>query len=246
MRRALRFTIVFPALVACGSDDPRLVLPPEFGDGDASRVHAWPEAGTLPASGAFEGGVVRNGDHVIAPGDLDGALGDPDGAEGEGGAASTNTPDACQCSPGDTSSAQVDCQGACGAGKATQALQCGTDCTWVNSGPPGACSSTGECVPGGPPEQRTVNCSCPGATKTQEATCTSSCTWDTHWVDTSSCNVDCCAKVLYCDTPTSVAPNRGTWCRKTTSACSDAEAWADCDAILVQLSCSLHQPAYLD
>jgi hypothetical protein len=35
-----------------------------------------------------------------------------------------------------------------------------------------------------------------------------------------------CSEVLYCDTPASVAENRGTWCRQTD--CTREEALADC------------------
>jgi hypothetical protein len=44
--------------------------------------------------------------------------------------------------------------------------------------------------------------------------------------------VSCCTTVVYCDTQESTVasefPGRGTWCRQMTSACSAAEAYADC------------------
>jgi hypothetical protein len=240
-KRAVPWAIVFPALVAC-SGDPRLPndVPPQDDAAEGGpTVSPWPDAED-DASGGLEAGEASNGGGSDAEGDR----GDGDGTTSAPGPCASPTR---ECSPGQTSSTQVDCQGSCGPGKATQALRCGSDCAWTNSGPPGPCDSKGQCVPGAH-QQRTVSCSCPGDTKTQQETCTNGCTWDAKWVDldTSRCSVACCGEVVYCDTPASVAPNRGTWCRKTTSACSDAEAWADCDALLASIGCTLHQPTYLD
>jgi hypothetical protein len=256
-KRAAGWAIVFPVLVACsGTVDnpgPGEVAPQDDAGEDGPPVSPWPAADAEPeastgsdasdasdASGGLEAGEASNSGSSDAGGDR----GDGD--------ATTTTPGPCasptrECSPGETSSTQVACQGTCGPGKATQALQCASDCAWTNSGPPGKCNSTGQCVPGAH-QERTVSCSCAGNSKTQQMTCTSGCTWDNKWVDldTSHCSVDCCGEVVYCATPANVAPNRGTWCRKTTSACSDAEAWADCDAILASIGCTLHQPTYLD
>ena len=49
-------------------------------------------------------------------------------------------------------------------------------------------------------------------------------------MDSTACDLTCCAAVVYCNTQESMAasefPGRGTWCRQ--KACSQAEAYADC------------------
>jgi len=44
--------------------------------------------------------------------------------------------------------------------------------------------------------------------------------------------LECCTQLVYCDTPDSVAKNRGTWCRRTDPDCTKAEVDSDCKAMV--------------
>lgn len=100
-----------------------------------------------------------------------------------------------------------------------------------------ACSPTA-------PETRSVACPCSG-TKTQSRTCSATCTWG-NWSDTSSCDLTCCSKIVYCDTPDDVATNRGTWCQKKDADCSNAEVDADCNASIKDVCGSVVNPLFIE
>lgn len=153
-------------------------------------------------------------------------------------------PGACQvsvaCTPGEPGTQTVPC-GACMTGKVTQKRTCTDACTWGPWDAGGECTGvTAACVPGNK-EPRTVSCPCSG-TKTQNRTCSSACTWGA-WSDTSTCNLECCTQLVYCDTPDDVATSRGTWCRRADPDCTNAEVDSYCKARVAEKCGSFTQPA---
>jgi hypothetical protein len=149
------------------------------------------------------------------------------GEAGPGGHAA----DPCELATAECSNGDVDDAGSapCGhCGTEPMIRLCRDTCSWGDPVPNGVCTGEG-CAPTDTGTQ-TVNCPC-GGTKQQIQTCSDTCTWG-PWMDTTTCDVSCCTKVVYCDTQlSSVAstfPGRGTWCRQETTACSETEAYADC------------------
>jgi hypothetical protein len=149
------------------------------------------------------------------------------------------------CSPGQVGSEQAAC-GSCLTGRASRTRTCLADCTWGPWSALGACVSTEACVKGAV-QTRTVACAC-GGTKSQARTCSTTCAWGAY-TDTSSCNLACCATVVFCDTPNNLAgvpASRGTWCRQTSSACTHAEVMTNCIETLASVDCVVHPELFID
>jgi hypothetical protein len=85
-----------------------------------------------------------------------------------------------------------------------------------------------ECEPGSPDETRVVDCPTCGSRSQARSCSADTCTWG-EWRDTSDCTPWCdeCVEIVYCDTPDSVAANRGTWCRQL--ACTPGQALGSCE-----------------
>jgi hypothetical protein len=181
-------------------------------------------AGSGAASGAAstEGGAAGSG----AASTEGGAAGS--GATSSGGAAARpcDLP-ARACSAGMPETKTEAC-GNCGT--RTLSRTCSASCEW-GEWSIGECGGQG-CQPG-TKQPGSVNCSC-GGTKTQSRTCSAACAWG-PWTDTSSCDVECCSEVVFCNSKENAAasqsyPGRGTWCREKTPACSPEQALSDCMA----------------
>ena len=191
------------------------------------------------------------GPRVDASGPRDAAADVNDATDAREAAADADAgPLSCQvatraCSPGQVGSEQVAC-GSCATGRAPRTRTCLADCTWGPWSALGACVSTEACVKG-TVQTRTVACAC-GGTKSQARTCSATCAWGAY-ADTSSCNLACCATVVFCDTPNDLAgvpASRGTWCRQTSSACTHAEVMTNCIETLASVDCVLHPELFID
>jgi hypothetical protein len=219
--------------LACNAlldNDPRVVAPSSAEGGEAGTEgprnggSAGEDAAGKGASGESTSGGAGGGETSHG-----GAAGNA-GNRSQGGE-SGSTPDPCElptaeCSAGEMGDAgSVPC-GHCGS-QPTIRL-CTETCVWGDPVPNGDCTGEG-CSPGDTQAQ-TVNCAC-GGTKQQTKTCSDVCGWGA-WVDTTACDVSCCTTIVYCNTQESMVasefPGRGTWCREMTSACSEAEVYADC------------------
>lgn len=192
--------------------------------------------GNVSFADAGEAGALGEGGAVGGTSDGVGGSSGFGGRSGSGGGGSSGTPDPCvsapECAPGEQGSDTVSCD-ACNTGKAPRTRTCSADCTWGPWSTPGACQSTEECDPGTKSAAREVACPC-GGKKTQQRTCSATCQWG-GWTDTSTCDLNCCAEVVFCNSKQNMAaaaefPGRGTWCRRRTEggSCSNAEALADC------------------
>jgi hypothetical protein len=219
------------AALACNAlldNEPRVVAPSSGQGGEASTEE--PRNGgnagedAAGASGESAAGKGEAGASATSDG---GAAGDA-GSRSEGGK-SGSAPDACElptaeCAYGEMEDAgSVPC-GRCGSQPAVRL--CTETCDWGDPVPNGDCTGEG-CSPGDT-EAQTVSCAC-GGTKQQIKTCNDTCGWGA-WMDTTACDLTCCAAVVYCNTQESMVasefPGRGTWCRQ--KSCSQAEADADC------------------
>jgi hypothetical protein len=139
-------------------------------------------------------------------------------------------PSECQitvaCEPGQTGTQMESC-GACMTGMRVQSRSCTDACTWGEWGAWGECTGVTAACAAGATESRSVGCPCSGS-KNQSRTCSSACSWG-GWSDTSSCDLECCSEIVYCNTPDNISPaSRGTWCRRTDPDCSNDEVSADC------------------
>jgi len=212
----------------------------------------WLDAGESSSAGS--GGILGTGGEPVsagAAGDADsggaGGIGETGGKGGDSGGPSSGSgggPPVCPtpmpaCMPG----AEQTREAACGnCGKVAQRQICQADCTWGPWTDTSTCGGQGECAPNA---KSTSMDRCPGACgpRTLTRTCTAACTWGPATVTSSTC-VACaqCGLVEYCDAP----GERGTWCRQTHAACSDAEINAECAAILADIGCVRHEPWYLE
>lgn len=127
------------------------------------------------------------------------------------------------CVPGLTESVTEAC-GNCGT--RTKSRTCTEACVW-EEWDVGDCSAEGCSV--GASSSRTVDCPC-GGSKQQVQMCNDECGWG-EWVDVGTCELYCCAEVVFCNTrhnseAATTYPGRGTWCKQT--GCSQDEALADC------------------
>jgi hypothetical protein len=152
------------------------------------------------------------------------------------------------CEPGQTTQETDDC-GACSDETKTRVAVCSDDCRWQWSAWT-QCVSQQQCEPGAT-STRDVACPCGSGTRQEVQTCsTDSCTWgDWQPAAGSSCNLECCTEVVYCDTPDDlggIPANRGTWCRQQTAACSQSEVNADCAVSVEQLGCSMHPEVFTE
>lgn len=264
-RRRLRVasSFIIVALVACNGlleNDPRGLGATGFaggrtGIGSGGRVHA--ATGGAPAStfGGTAGELATAGVGADggSAGDSSGARG---GAVGTGGSTVAGAAgvggtggaacEAHECVPGETRSELLKC-GDCMLGTQTHAAVCGDDCIWKWSEPSACVNTQAECQPNAT-QPGSASCPC-GGTKSQTRQCSSECKWG-GWSDTSACNLECCTKVVYCDTPDNlgggIPASRGTWCRQETKACSHAEVDVDCKTALSQLGCSLHPELFTE
>jgi hypothetical protein len=204
--------------------------------------------GAGESSSAGSGGILGAGGEPVsagAAGEVDsGGAGGVGGNAGAPSSGSGGAPPVCPtpmpaCMPG----AEQTREAACGnCGKVTQKQICQADCTWGPWTDTSTCGGQGECAPNA---KSTSMDRCPGACgpRTLTRTCTAACTWGPATVTSSTC-VACaqCGLVEYCDAP----GERGTWCRQTHAACSDAEINAECAAILADIGCVRHEPYYLE
>jgi hypothetical protein len=133
---------------------------------------------------------------------------------------------AVACEPGQVGTQTGSC-GACMTGTHTQSRTCTDSCTWGAWGAWGTCTGVTAACTAGATETRSVACPCSGS-KTQRRTCSSACSWG-GWTDTSSCNLECCSEIVYCNTPNDISPaSRGTWCRRTDPDCTNSQVSSDC------------------
>lgn len=223
-------------LSACNAlleNDPRRLDDGQGGEAGqvaGGNVHV---AGTNSATGGAEGGSANDGGARAgisgAGAGGDPGAGDEAGSAGQsaGGEASCAT-DSPACMPNEVGMQTEHC-GACMTGTRVQTRSCSSSCTWQAWGAWSQCTGvTAACTPGAS-ESRSVACPCSG-NKTQQHTCSSSCSWG-GWTDTSSCDLECCSEIVYCNTPDDISPaSRGTWCRSTDSDCSNAQVDSDCMA----------------
>jgi hypothetical protein len=147
-----------------------------------------------------------------------------------------------ECSAGEVDMDRVAC-GTCGTGTVMTLRTCSNACAWSEPVPMGACADPAECTPNATGSQMVA---CPGCgAKTQTHVCSpTTCTFE-PWVDASECSwcADC-GELVFCDTPDSVAPDRGTWCRPQ-NGCSNQQAWGRCMELRVDKGCELHEPYYI-
>jgi hypothetical protein len=144
--------------------------------------------------------------------------------------------DGCECVPREIEQREQAC-GPCNRGTQTVTRTCTTACQWSDWGVPTACSPvTVECEPGATKMLQAVCGGC--GKKTQIQTCSSSCAWGTP-VDSGTCaafDCDDCAHVEWCTDP----DTGGTTCVQ--DACTEAQALADCNQDIEDLSCVKKQP----
>jgi len=213
-----------------------------FADYEKSNDSETTNGGSAGSAGSA-GSIVSGGSGNTAPASA-GRFGGSSLA-GAGGTSATgcSAPNPV-CAAGDDAT-ETDSCGNCAMGKKTRTRQCQSDCTWGAWSSWSACNNPEECVPGTKDSNtQTVSCPC-GGSKAQQRTCASTCTWGA-WTDTSACDISCCATLMYCDTPDSVASGRGTWCRRKTAACSRDQTMDDCMSILRTQSCVVHEPVFYD
>jgi hypothetical protein len=207
---------------------------PEGEAGSGARPGISGEAGETGASGrAGEGGEAGGG----GAGNANQA-----GSAGSAGTAGSGPSCVGECVPGATMMGVQAC-GDCG----TQSRMgtCTDECQW-QWGDFGECMSSAECHPTAV-ATRTANCAC-GGSKGQSQTCGSDCRWGA-WVDTSSCDLDCCTAVEWCDTPDNISgvpASRGTWCKQKNAACTHAEVDADCPSSVAAIDCVMHDVVFIE
>ncbi len=196
-------------------------------------------AATLPSEGGGANAMGIGGSHPTATGGAH-----PGGAGGLTGGASART----GSSDGDTggSSSSPGNEGGEGGDGAGPEGVAGSSDTPQNGGMagiavddtvslPDPCDVLPECTAGAE-QTREVNCPCWG-TKWQSQSCSSECQWSDAWTDETSCDLECCAEVVYCNTQAATDtslhtqyPGRGTWCRRREDggSCSNDEVFDDC------------------
>jgi hypothetical protein len=157
-------------------------------------------------------------------------------------------PSACQitvaCEPGQVATQMENC-GACMTGTRARSRTCTDACAWGEWGAFGQCTGVTAACTAGATENRSVACPCSG-TKTQRRTCSSSCAWG-GWTDTSSCNLECCSEIVYCNTPNDISPaSRGTWCRRTDADCTNAQVSSDCMEDITMVCGSVVPTLYIE
>ena len=117
--------------------------------------------------------------------------------------------------------------GACMTGMQAQSRTCTNSCEWGEWGAWSQCAGVTAACTAGAIENRSVACPCSG-NKNQRRTCSASCSWG-GWTDTTSCDLECCSEIVYCNTPDDISPaSRGTWCRRTDADCSNDQVSSDC------------------
>jgi hypothetical protein len=267
------FSIVFGGslVLACNGlldNDPRHLAPLPVDAGTSGAAGRGGSAGAagkapqgesgesgagLPAGGSGGAGAGQAGE--AGEGARSGAAGAP-GASGEageggegGGTQGGNAGEAAagpgcvgECVPGTTT---MDVQPCGDCGTQTRSGTCSDACVW-EWGEFDACMSTAECHPTAE-ATRTASCAC-GGSKGQKQVCGSDCRWGA-WTDTSSCDLDCCTSVVYCDTPNNlggIPASRGTWCKQETAACTRAEVDADCPSSVANIPCKMHAELYIE
>lgn len=236
---------VVASLLACNAilgNDPRRLDPGLGGaGGGAAGFHDGVESSSAGSSGRLEGGSAGAGSGYAREAGQGGGVAGELGSEAGGSAGSTagtsGTPGcaAPQCEPDDTDSETQPC-GVCG-GTQTRSGTCSASCRWQWD-EWSSCVEDVACHPGDS-ETQDVTCPCAGTgTKRQTRSCTEACEWG-GWTDTTSCDIDCCSFIKFCDTKNAITsdvssayPARGTWCCQPAegAGCSDEEVLSDCTA----------------
>jgi hypothetical protein len=201
-----------------------------------------------PQAGTAGSDPTTGGTSNPDPGESGGAGGASEGSGGSAGSAGEAEAGASgcvsnECTPMTVEMVEVSC-GPCGLGHQLAPRACRSDCTWSEpAAATGACDTSGiACDPSAAPAMRTAPCA-NGGWRNQKQSCTSDCKLG-EWTDTEACQSPpnpCtgCACVSYCDHP----ERHVTTCLWV--ACSQSEAWAECEADIAAISCTRRPPVEL-
>ena len=201
-----------------------------------------------PQAGATGSEPTTCGTSNPDPGESGGAGGASEGSGGSAGSAGEAEAGASgcisnECTPMTVEMVEVSC-GPCGLGHQLAPRACRSDCTWSEpAAATGACDTSGiACDPSAAPAMRTAPCA-NGGWRNQKQSCTSDCKLG-EWTDTEACQSPpnpCtgCACVSYCDHP----ERHVTTCLWV--ACSQSEAWAECEEDIAAISCTRRPPVEL-